>query len=76
MNLDASRPVTLAPDEAEELHWLLGQLEDWLRHAGDEIVAGLVDFVHDTHRCSSLDVIDTLGRYGSELRRRAEGRSR
>ena len=64
MNLDASHPVTLAPDEAEELHWLLGQLEDWLRHAGDEVVAELVDFVADTHRDSPLDVVDTLGRYG------------
>ena len=76
MNLDASHPVTLAPDEAEELHWLLGQLEDWLRHAGDDVVAELVDFVADTHRDSPLDVVDTLGRYGSELRRRAEGRHR
>ena len=76
MNLDASRPVTLAPDEAEELYWLLGQPEDWLRHVGDEVVAGLVDFVADTHRGSPLDVVGTLGRYGVELRRRAEGRSR
>ncbi len=73
MNLDASHPVTLAPDEVEELHWLLGQLEDWLRHAGDEVMAELVDFVEDNHRGSVLAVVDTLGRYGSELRRRAEG---
>lgn len=76
MNLDASHPVTLAPDEAEELHWLLGQLEDWLRHADEHVVAELVDFVEDNHRGSSLDVVDTLGRYGVELRRRAEGRPR
>lgn len=76
MNLDASYPVTLGPDEAEELHWLLGQLEDWLRHAGDDVVAELVDFVADTDRGSPLDVVSTLGRYGSELRRRAEGRLR
>lgn len=76
MNLDASLPVTLAPDEAEELHWLLGQLEDWLRHAGEHVVAELVGFVEDNHRDSPLDVVDTLGRYGSELRRRAEGRLR
>lgn len=74
MNLDASLPVTLAPDEAEELHWLLGQLEDWLRHAGEDVVAELVGFVEDNHRGSPLGVIDTLGRYGSELRRRAEGK--
>jgi hypothetical protein len=76
MSLDASHPVTLAPDEAEELHWLLGQLEDWLRHAGDEVVAELVDFVADADRGAPLDVVGTLGRYGSELRRRAEGRHR
>ncbi len=76
MNLDASHPVTLAPDEAEELHWLLGQLEDWLRHAGDDVVAELVDFVADTDRDSPLDVVGTLGHYGVELRRRADGRSR
>ena len=76
MNLDASLPVILAADEAEELHWLLGQLEDWLRHAGDDVVAELVDFVEDNHRGSPLDVIDTLARYGVELRRRAEGRAR
>ena len=76
MNLDASHPVILGPDEAEELHWLLGQLEDWLRHAGEHVVAELVDFVADTYRDSPLDVVDTLGRYGVELRRRAEGRPR
>jgi hypothetical protein len=73
MNLDAAHPVTLAAEEAEELHWLLGQLEDWLRHSNDEVVAELVDFVADAHRGSPLDVVDILGRYGSELRRRAEG---
>ena len=73
MNLDASHPVVLAPDEAEELHWLLGQLEDWLLHSGEDVVAELVDFVADVHRGSPLDVVEVLGRYGSELRRRAEG---
>jgi hypothetical protein len=76
MNLNASLPVTLAPDEAEELHWLLGQLEDWLRHAGDDVLAELVEFVADTHRDSPLDVVGTLGRYGVELRRRAQGGQR
>lgn len=73
MNLEVTHPVTLTPDEAEELHWLLGHLEDWLLHAGDDVVDELVGFVADAQRGSPLDVIATLGRYGSELRRRAEG---
>jgi len=77
MSLDASHPVTLAPDEAEELHWLLGQLEDWLLHASDDVIAELGDFFnHSYPRGAVCHVIDTLGLYGTELRRRAEGRQR
>ncbi len=77
MTLDASQAVTFEPDEAEELHWLLGQLEDWLRHASDTVVAELGEFVNPNFaRGSVCHVIDTLGLYGVELRRRAEGRHR
>jgi hypothetical protein len=75
--LDAGncRPVTFRPHEVEELHWLLGQLEDWLLHASDDAITELDEFVnHPHHRDKARQVIDTLGRYTVELRRRGEGR--
>lgn len=64
--------VTLWPDEAEELHCLLGQLEDWLLHASDETLAELGDFVeHLDPRDDVRHVIDQLGHYGVHLRRRS-----
>lgn len=70
-------PVTFEPDEIEELHWLLGQLEDWLLHTSDEVVADLGDFVnHHYPRDAVHHVIDTLGLYGVALRRRGERQQR
>lgn len=77
--LDADRctPVTLEPHEVEELYWLLGQLEDWLLHASDEVVDELGEFVDRLHaRGAVLHVVDTLGRYTVELRRRSQGEPR
>lgn len=74
--LDADRcaPVTFQPHEVEELHWLLGRLEDWLLHASDQVIDELGDFVnHHYPRGAVLHVTDTLGRYCVELRRRGEG---
>lgn len=71
---DQCAPVTLQPHEIEELYWVLGQLEDWLLHASDTVVDELGDFVnHSYPRDAVPQVIDTLGRYSVELRRRAEG---
>lgn len=75
--LDADRctPVTLEPHEVEELYWLLGRLEDWLLHASDEVVDELGYLVDHLHaRGAFLHVVDTLGRYTVELRRRGEHR--
>jgi hypothetical protein len=72
--LDAERPVTFQPHEAEELYWLLSRLEDWLLHASDAAVDELGDFVnHHYPRGAVAHVIDTLGHYSVELRRRGEG---
>lgn len=52
-------------------------LEDWLLHASDDAIIELDEFVNDHHRRDrARHVIDTLGRYTVELRRRGErGRS-
>lgn len=77
IDADTCAPVTLEPHEVEELHWLLGQLQDWLLHASDDVVDELGDFVDHLHpRGAVLHVIDTLGLYCVELRRRAEGQQR
>jgi hypothetical protein len=73
LDADHCVPVTFQPHEVEELHWLLGQLEDWLLHASDEVLAELGEFVnHHYPRGAALHVIDTLGLYSVELRRRGE----
>lgn len=77
--LDACMSVTLGLDEVEELHLLLGQLEDWLLHASDETVAELGEFVeHDYYPSggTACQVIDTLGRYCSKLAHRGHGQQR
>jgi len=77
IDADNCAPVTLAPHEVEELHWVLGQLEDWFRHASDAVVEELGEFVsHLCPRGAVLHIIDTLGIYGSELRSRGEGPKR
>ncbi len=74
IDTDNCAPATLGPHEVEELHWVLGQVEDWLRHASDAVVDELGEFVNHAYpRGAVLHVIDTLGRYSAELRRRAEG---
>jgi len=77
IDADHCAPVTFAPDEVEELHALLGQLEDWLRHASDEVIEQLGAFVNPLYpRGAVLHVIDTLGTYCGELRSRGEGPQR
>jgi hypothetical protein len=77
LDADNCAPVTLQPHEVEELHWLLGQLEDWLLHASDEVIDELGDFVNHLYpRGAVLHVIDTLGLYCVELRRRGKGPQR
>ncbi len=74
IDTDNCAPATLGPHEVEELHWVLGQVEDWLRHASDTVVDELGDFVNHAYpRGAVCHVIDTLGRYSAELSRRAEG---
>lgn len=74
LDADNCTPVTFQPHEVEELHWLLGRLEDWLLHASDEVIDELGDFVnHHYPRGAVLHVTDTLGRYCVELRHRGEG---
>lgn len=77
LDADSTKAVTFEPHEVEELHWLLGQLEDWLLHASDEVIDELGEFVnYHYQRGAVLHVIDTLGLYSVELRRRSQGHQR
>lgn len=77
LDADDCRPITLGPHEVEDLHWVLGLLEDWLLHASDAVIDELGHFAGRDHpRGVVLHVIDTLGRYCAELRGRAEEPSR
>ena len=76
LDADHCTPVTLEPDEVEDLHWLLGQLEGWLLNASDEVRNELGDFL-GRHRPHMVRVvIDTLGHFAVELRRRSQGHQR
>lgn len=76
LDADHRSAVTLEPDEVEDLHWLLGQLEDWLLNASDEVRTELGHFL-GRHRPHMVRVvIDTLGHFGVEIRRRSEGHHR
>lgn len=73
LDADHCRPITLGPDDVEQLHWALGQIEDWLLHASDDSLEELGEFLNHLHpRASVLSLTDTLGYYCAELRRRAE----
>lgn len=73
MSFDAEHCVSLGPEEVEELYWLLGQLEDWLLGTGEETLAELADFVDQRDPRAARHVIERLGRYTVELRRRSTG---
>lgn len=65
-------PATFQAHEVEELHGLLGELEDWPLHASGQVMAELGEFIDQRYPTDAVrHVIDRLGRYTVELRRRA-----
>jgi hypothetical protein len=62
-------PSSGYPDE--ELHWALGQVEDWLLHASDETLDELAEFVygpiHHDHKHLRW-IIELLGEAGARFR--------
>jgi hypothetical protein len=67
--------VLLHDDEAVDLAWLLGEVEDWLLHAEQGVRDDLDDFLGPAVLGSTRvgDVIDLLGRYSSLIGRRHRG---
>ena len=66
-------PTGAYPDE--ELHWALGQIEDWLLHASPDALDELAEFVygpthHGTDRAHEYLrwIIELLGEAGTRFR--------
>jgi hypothetical protein len=69
--------ITLHDDEAADLAWLLGEVEDWLLHT-DELVLGDLDrFLGPAMlpTARAADIVERLGHYSSMLGRRRRGGS-
>ena len=64
--------VTLHLDEADDLAHLLGRVEDWLRHAGDDCRDELVQFFNNpgNGRLAIAGLIEALGCHAATLQRR------
>ena len=63
--------MILHPDQADELRRLLGTVEDWLLHAGDETLDELADFAYGPTRHGHDQlrwIIDLLGETAARLR--------
>jgi hypothetical protein len=59
--------VPVHADDAEDIIALLGIVEDWLRHASDEVRDELAAFTGHTPRALTL-LIDDLGHQAVRLR--------
>jgi hypothetical protein len=66
-------PVTLHNDQTVELAGLLGQLEDWLLHTDELVIADLDRFLAGTWRgpATACYLIDALGEFSVLLGRHA-----
>jgi hypothetical protein len=64
--------VVLERDEADELAFLLGRVEDWLRHAGDDARDDLAGFLNSAGngRLAAAGLIDILAGHAATLHRR------
>ncbi|TQM11046.1 hypothetical protein [Pseudonocardia kunmingensis] len=68
--------VVLDPDQAERLRHLIGTVEDWLLHCGDEALDDLAGFLTGLGRASSFasrerlvdDLVNDLGEHAVALR--------
>lgn len=71
---EATNYVSLHPGEARDLAELLGVVEDWLLHAGEDTLEefGLFAFRDSYHRPMAVEwFIQNLGSYACVLLRRA-----
>lgn len=66
-------PMTLHSDQTLELAGLLGQLEDWLLHTDDTVIADLDRFLAGTWRgpATAGYLLDALGEFSVLLGRHA-----
>jgi hypothetical protein len=64
--------VSLHLDEADDLAHLLGRVEDWLRHAGGDTHADLIEFLGGpgNGRLAVAGLLDALGGHAATLARR------
>lgn len=64
--------VMLHGDEAADLAWLLGEVEDWLLHTDQFVIDDLDRFLGPQvlGRTQAADVVELLGRYSSLVGRR------
>lgn len=71
-DMHSNRYAAVHVEELDEWAWLLGRLEDWLRHASDETVE---DWDHFTGPCGTpiQDVVYVLGHWAVRMRNLAEG---
>lgn len=67
--------VTLHDDEAANLAWLLGEVEDWLLHTDDVVLDDLDRFLGPAvlGATRAADVVERLGHYSCLLGRRRRG---
>ena len=67
--------VTLHDDEAAGLAWLLAEVEDWLLHTDELVLADLDRFLGPAVLGATRagDVVEQLGQYSSLLGRRRRG---
>jgi hypothetical protein len=67
--------IALHDDEADNLAWLLGEVEDWLLHTDDVVLDDLDRFLGPTcfGATRATDVVELLGHYSSLLGRRRRG---
>jgi len=64
--------VVLDRDQADELAFLLGRVEDWLRHTSGDTRADLAEFLDGAGhgRLAAAGLIDTLAGHTAMLNRR------
>jgi hypothetical protein len=73
----ASALITLHEDEAADLVWLLGEVEDWLLHTDALVLHDLDRFLGPAGLTTTraAHVVEQLGRYSSLIGRRRRGGS-
>jgi hypothetical protein len=71
----ASALITLHGDEAADLAWLLGEVEDWLLHTDALVLHDLDHFLGPVvlGATRAAEVVARLGHYSSLISRRRRG---